>query len=72
MKLRIGTRGSALALAQSSDVAARLLALGHEPELVIISTNGDVVTDRSFAEVGSFGVFVRELESELFDGMIVV
>ena len=70
MKLRIGTRGSALALAQSNDVAARLRALGHEPELVIISTSGDRVTDRAFSEVGSFGVFVRELETALLDGSV--
>jgi hydroxymethylbilane synthase len=70
MRLRIGTRGSALALAQSNDVAARLRALGHEPDLTIISTMGDRATDRSFAEVGSFGVFVRELESALIEGTI--
>jgi hydroxymethylbilane synthase len=70
MRIRIGTRGSALALAQSNDVAARLRALGHETELVIISTAGDRVTDRSFADVGSFGVFVRELEAALLEGTV--
>ena len=70
MKIRIGTRGSALALAQSTDVANRLRALGHEAELVIVSTTGDRVTDRSFADVGAFGVFVRELEVALLDGTI--
>lgn len=70
MKIRIGTRGSALALAQSNDVAARLRALGHDPELVIISTTGDRVTDRSFSDVGSFGVFVRELESALLENTV--
>src|ERR1035437_8346134 len=65
MRLQSGTRGSALALAQSTDVAARLRALGHEPELVIISTVGDRVTDRAFTAVGSFGVFDRQLESAL-------
>ena len=70
MKIRIGTRGSALALAQSNDVAARLRAQGHEPEIVIVSTVGDRVTDRSFIEVGSFGVFVRELENALIDKTI--
>ncbi len=70
MKLRIGTRGSALALAQSTDVANRLRALGHEAELVVVSTTGDRVTDRSFADVGAFGVFVRELEVALLDGTI--
>jgi hydroxymethylbilane synthase len=70
VKLRIGTRGSALALAQSNDVAARLRRLGHEPEIVVVSTTGDRVTDRAFSEVGAFGVFVRELEMALLDGTI--
>jgi hydroxymethylbilane synthase len=72
VKIRIGTRGSALALVQSGDVAARLRALGHAPELVVVSTVGDRVTDRSFTDVGSFGVFVRELESALLDGSVDV
>jgi hydroxymethylbilane synthase len=70
MKLRVGTRASALALAQSGSVAARLRALGHSAELVTISTAGDRVTDRAFADVGLFGVFVRELESALLEGTI--
>ena len=70
MKLRIGTRGSALALAQSADVAARLRDHGHDAEIVVISTTGDRVTDRAFADVGAFGVFVRELEVALLDGSI--
>jgi hydroxymethylbilane synthase len=70
MRIRIGTRGSALALAQSNDVAARLRALEHEAELVVISTTGDRVTDRAFVDVGSFGVFVRELESALLEGTV--
>ena len=53
MKLRIGTRGSALALAQATDVAARLAALGHEPQVEVISTTGDRVTDRAFTDVGA-------------------
>ncbi len=65
MKIRIGTRGSALALAQANDIAARLATAGHETEIVVISTEGDRVTDRSFIEVGAFGVFVREIESAL-------
>lgn len=72
MKLRIGTRGSALALAQSNDVANRLRTFGHQVDLVIVSTTGDRVTDRAFADVGSFGVFVRELETALLDGSVDV
>jgi len=68
MKLRLATRGSALARAQATDVARRLEQAGHEAELVIISTAGDRVTDRAFTDVGSFGVFVREIEAALLDG----
>ncbi|MHB1068885.1 MAG: hydroxymethylbilane synthase [Gemmatimonadaceae bacterium] len=67
MKLRIGTRGSALALAQATDVAARLAALGHEPQVEVISTTGDRVTDRAFTDVGAFGIFVREIETALLE-----
>jgi len=70
--LRIGTRGSALALAQANDVARRLKAQGHESTIVVISTSGDRVTDRSFAEVGAFGVFVREIETALSEGRVDV
>ena len=67
MKLRIGTRGSALALAQATDVAARLAALGHGPQIEVISTTGDRVTDRAFTDVGAFGIFVREIETALLE-----
>jgi len=70
MKLRIGTRGSLLATTQSSRVARALEAQGHACELVTISTLGDQVTDRPFAEVGPPGVFVREIEKALLDGDI--
>jgi len=72
VKLRIGTRGSALALAQANDVARRLTAAGHDPVITIISTEGDRVTDRSFIEVGAFGVFVREIEAALLAGEVDV
>lgn len=65
MTIRIGTRGSALALAQANDVARRLEACGYATAIEVISTTGDRVVDRSFAEVGSFGVFVREIEAAL-------
>src|SRR5579862_2968238 len=72
MRLRIGTRGSMLARAQAADVAGRLEALGHETETVIISTAGDRQTDRAFADVGTFGIFVREIEAALLDGRVDV
>ena len=68
MRLRIATRGSALARAQATDVAARLERAGHATELVVLTTTGDQVTDRAFTDVGSFGVFVREIEAALLDG----
>jgi hydroxymethylbilane synthase len=67
VKVRIGTRGSALALAQSRSVARTLAALGVEPELVVISTLGDRSQQAPFKEVGAAGVFVRELETALTD-----
>lgn len=72
MKIRIGTRGSALALAQANDVARRLVACGHSTSIELISTTGDRVVDRTFAEVGAFGVFVREIETALQDGRVDV
>ncbi|MFI5309996.1 MAG: hydroxymethylbilane synthase [Gemmatimonadales bacterium] len=72
MKLRIGTRGSMLARAQAADVALRLEGLGHETETVVISTAGDRQTDRAFADVGAFGIFVREIEAALLDGRVDV
>jgi hydroxymethylbilane synthase len=72
VKLRIGTRGSALARAQASDVARRLEALGHATETVVISTAGDRQTNRAFADVGTFGIFVREIEAALLDGRVDV
>jgi hydroxymethylbilane synthase len=72
MKIRIGTRGSALALAQANDVARRLVACGHSTIIEVISTTGDRVVDRTFAEVGAFGVFVREIETALQDGRVDV
>jgi len=72
VRLLIGTRGSALARAQASDVARRLEVLGHTTETVVISTVGDRAADRAFAEVGSFGVFVREIENALLEGRVDV
>ncbi len=70
MKLRIGTRGSALARVQANDVARALQALGHTPEIVMIATRGDQAIDRTFADVGAFGIFVREIEAALVGGKV--
>ena len=72
MKLRIGTRGSHLARIQAGNAAARLARLGHEAEIVPISTAGDRSSAPSFAAIGPQGVFVREIEQALLDGAIDV
>lgn len=72
--IRIGTRGSALALAQASEVRARLMAahgLGEEVfEITVISTSGDRILDRPLSEVGGKGLFTKEIEEALFDRRI--
>ena len=72
--LRIGTRGSPLALAQAHETRARLMA-GHDlPEaafaIVVIKTTGDRVLDRPLSEIGGKGLFTREIEDALLDGGI--
>jgi porphobilinogen deaminase len=68
MMLRIGTRKSALALWQTERVSALLCARGQAGELVRIQTEGDRILDRSLAEVGGKGLFVKELEEALLQG----
>lgn len=71
-ELRLGTRGSALALTQARDQAARLEALGRSVRIEIVRTSGDADQTRPFAQVGAAGLFVREIESALIDGRIDV
>src|SRR5512132_1890429 len=72
--LRIGTRGSPLALVQAHTVRARLAkALGVSEEAIalnIIRTTGDAIQDRPLAEVGGKGLFTKEIEEALLDGRI--
>ena len=70
MRTVIGTRGSALALAQAHWAAERLAAAGLPCELEVIRTAGDVDQHSPFAQVGAPGVFVREIEQALLDGRI--
>ena len=60
MKLRLGTRGSKLATAQSELVARQLRELGHEVEIAIVRTTGDR-TRASLGKVAGLGVFAAEL-----------
>jgi hydroxymethylbilane synthase len=70
MKVKIGTRGSKLALWQAEHVAARLKEVGVGSEIIIIDTKGDQILNQSLSEIGSKGLFTEELEEQLFDGRI--
>lgn len=73
MKLRIGTRGSTLALWQADHVAARLREASGgaiETERIIFKTRGDSILDRPLAEIGGKGLFTKELEVALAEGSI--
>ena len=68
-RLRLATRGSQLALAQSGRVARRVeQALGVAVELVTVRTSGDRLADVSLAKIGGKGLFVKEIEEALLDG----
>jgi hydroxymethylbilane synthase len=69
-KIRLGTRGSALALWQATEAARLLTAAGYEPELTIVKTTGDKRQDVSLATIGGKGLFIKELEDALERGAI--
>lgn len=68
--IKIGTRGSKLALYQAHHVAGLLKEKGLESEIVIIDTKGDKILDVSISKIGSKGVFTEELEDQLLAGTI--
>jgi hydroxymethylbilane synthase len=68
--LRIGTRGSALALWQARTVASLLAARGVATEIVTYKTSGDRLQEAPLTEVGSKGLFVKELEDALLRGAV--
>jgi len=72
MILHLGSRGSRLALAQAELAAARLRAPGLEIALVPITTAGDRDRTKPFGQIGTRGVFVKELEEALLAGRIDV
>jgi len=72
MLLRVGSRGSRLALTQAALAAERVRRPGVEIALVPITTTGDRDRRRPFGELGSRGVFVKELEEALLEGRIDV
>jgi hydroxymethylbilane synthase len=64
--LRLGTRGSKLALAQAGIVRSGLAAKGFaNVEIVVLKTSGDRIQDRSLADAGGKGLFTKELEDAL-------
>jgi hydroxymethylbilane synthase len=65
MRVRIGTRGSQLALWQANEVQRLLSAAGYESEIVTIRTTGDKRHDVSLATIGGKGLFIKELEEAL-------
>jgi hypothetical protein len=76
--LRLGTRGSPLALAQAHEVKDRLAAAHPElaaegsVEIVVIKTTGDRIQDRALMEIGGKGLFTKEIEEALLEGRIDV
>lgn len=71
-KIKIGTRGSALALRQANEIAETLKA-SHpqfDYEIVVIKSTGDKIKDRPLSEIGGSGLFTRELESSLLSGAV--
>ena len=73
--VRIGTRGSPLALAQSREARRRLLGVhpglaGDGVEIVVIRTSGDRLRDRPLAEAGGKGLFTKEIEEALLTGTV--
>ncbi len=69
MKLRIGTRGSKLALAQAAETKSRLVAAHNidpaDIDIIVITTTGDRVKDRPLADIGGKGLFTKEIEEAL-------
>ncbi|WP_298667592.1 hydroxymethylbilane synthase [uncultured Methanofollis sp.] len=70
MSLKIGTRGSQLALAQTERVSRALKQMGIEVETAVIRTKGDTNTGVPLHEIGGQGVFVRALDEAIIDGTI--
>ena len=72
--IKIGTRGSPLALVQAYEVRGRLMAAHNLPkdgfEVVVIKTTGDRIQDRPLGEIGGKGLFTKEIEDALLDGSI--
>ena len=64
-RVRLGTRGSALALWQANEVSRKLREHGYEPEIHVVKTTGDRRQNVSLASIGGKGLFIKELEESL-------
>jgi hydroxymethylbilane synthase len=69
-RLRIGSRGSQLALWQAHHISDLLRAQGHTVEIEIIKTTGDKITDVALAKVGAKGMFTKEIEEALVENRV--
>jgi hydroxymethylbilane synthase len=69
-RLRIGSRGSQLALWQAHHISDLLRAQGHTVELEVIKTTGDKITDVALAKVGTKGMFTKEIEEALVENRV--
>ena len=68
--IKIGTRGSKLALWQAYHIESLLKESGAEVEIITIETKGDKILDKALSKIGSKGVFTEELEQALYEGEI--
>ncbi|MGD9293456.1 MAG: hydroxymethylbilane synthase, partial [Roseobacter sp.] len=72
--LKIGTRGSPLAMAQAHETRTRLMQAFDLPEeafeIIVIKVTGDAIQDRPLKEIGGKGLFTREIEEDLLSGKI--
>src|SRR5437763_10592793 len=68
--LRIGSRGSQLALWQANHVADQLRQRGHQVEIEVIHTTGDKVIEIPLVKVGTKGMFTKEIEQALAEGRV--
>ncbi|MDR3111493.1 MAG: hydroxymethylbilane synthase, partial [Planctomycetaceae bacterium] len=68
MLIRLGTRGSRLALWQAGFVSELLERCGVDVEIVVVKTRGDIQQSGSIANIGATGVFTKEIQNELLNG----
>ena len=69
-RLRIGSRGSQLALWQADHISALLRERGHQVEIQVIKTTGDKITEVALSQVGTKGMFTKEIEEALAAGAV--